>query len=180
SGDPAHGLWLLPKKEDMVRCWVDASELAEGVVLTSEQDDILADGTWLASPSDSTSTQKPSTHINVRELDVIIKGIEYLILYGYQKATIMSDSKSAVTWLSKTLNHQKVIAKGLHRFLIDRRLSLVRSLIHEYSLVLSVQWVSTDRNIADRLTRLPKPLAGMSSRLCGATINCSLGGEGLK
>ncbi|KAF4729692.1 hypothetical protein FOZ63_000620 [Perkinsus olseni] len=78
SGDPAFGRWLLPESSEKIRCWVDASQLAEAVLLTDSANLILADGAWLAPTGDVGSTGKPSTHINVRELDVIIRGIKYL------------------------------------------------------------------------------------------------------
>ncbi|KAF4651130.1 hypothetical protein FOZ61_010752 [Perkinsus olseni] len=52
SGDPAFGRWLLPESSEKIRCWVDASQLAEAVLLTDSANLILADGAWLAPTGD--------------------------------------------------------------------------------------------------------------------------------
>ncbi|KAF4745246.1 hypothetical protein FOZ62_005127, partial [Perkinsus olseni] len=50
------GRWLLPESSEKIQCWVDASQLAEAVLLTDSANLILADGAWLAPTGDVGST----------------------------------------------------------------------------------------------------------------------------
>ena len=81
--DPVGGKWEVPKQTSG-RVWCDASSLAVGVCIEINGS-IMEDNSWLRKVDDS-------THINVAELDSVIKGINMCILWGLTSIEVMSDS----------------------------------------------------------------------------------------
>lgn len=64
--------------------WVDASNLATGVILAVDERPV-EDGCWLRKPN-------YTSHINVAELDAAIKGINLCIKLGFREAELKTDS----------------------------------------------------------------------------------------
>ncbi|KAF4680397.1 hypothetical protein FOZ60_013553 [Perkinsus olseni] len=165
-GDPATGPWLLPaphnstKTGDLtpVKVWFDASTLAIGVVLTTSDNQVLYDYCALTPESSIDPGSRPSAHANIRELDALLKAVEVATEYEYTNVQLITDSKSVYAWVSKLLSHKKISVHGLHKPLIVRRLELLRRLVSEFRLRLTISWVRSDENLADSLTRLPQGL----------------------
>ena len=66
TGDPAKGSWPVDPG-GQVKVWTDASNIAYGAAIDVDGN-IVEDATWLKNSDDT-------THINVSELDAVLKGI---------------------------------------------------------------------------------------------------------
>ena len=94
-------------KEDLVRgrwwvdgqalsVWVDASSLTTGMSLVYDAAVVEDDACWLR-------PKKNSRHINLAELDAIIKGINLAILWKTTTLHLFTDSACVHKWISDTL-----------------------------------------------------------------------------
>uniref|UniRef100_A0A5S6QGD9 Reverse transcriptase domain-containing protein n=1 Tax=Trichuris muris TaxID=70415 RepID=A0A5S6QGD9_TRIMR len=72
--DPAHGKWNV--SGDKARVWVDASSLALGVVLEVD-DHAVENAAWLR--------RNDASHINMAELDAVIKGLNLALFWQLKK-----------------------------------------------------------------------------------------------
>ena len=98
-----------------------ASDVALGVVL--EIDGWIAeDGAWLRKTDDI-------AHINLTELDAVVKGVSVAINWNVKRITIMSDSRSVVYWLNALLQNKHLIkSTAMSELLIRRNRQQVNSL----------------------------------------------------
>ena len=145
--DPVNGKWTV-KSTGGVSLWCDASNLALGVVI-SEDGSVIEDHCWLRPKSDK-------RHINVAELDAVLRGLSAVVDHRVANVRVMTDSKTVHGWLKSLLgNIQRVKVNGLYRALVERRLQLIDDLVEVYKLKISVEWVPSQKNLADRLTRVP-------------------------
>ena len=148
--DPVHGTWLIesdPAAKWSV--WCDASNVAIGVVLT-QRDTVVEDQCWLRKESDS-------QHINVAELEAVVKGLNLAITHHAKAIAIKTDSKSVHGWLVSLLdNVQRVKVGGLYAASVKRRLEIIDNIVSSYQLKVSVEWVPSQANRADQLTRVPQ------------------------
>jgi hypothetical protein len=146
--DPAQGRWDV-SNDGIGRIWCDASSLALGVAVEIGGS-IVEDASWLRKKDD------PS-HINLAELEAALKGINMAILWGLKAIEILTDSATVFGWLISVVNKShRVRTNGLGEALVRRRLALLKDIILEYDLSISVTKVSTHQNKADCLTRVPK------------------------
>ena len=148
------------RKEDLVRgrwcvdgqalsVWVDASSLATGVSLVYDGA-VVEDACWLRPAKDS-------QHINLAELDAIIKGVNLAILWKTTTLHLFTDSACVHKWISDTLTGKaRVRTKAASEMLIRRRLDTIIKLVKEYALSMNVSSVKSRQNKADRLTRVPQ------------------------
>ena len=88
--DPVKGEWHIGRSKEGV-IWCDASSLALGAILeiggmTAE------DAAWLRKKNDN-------THINVAELDAIMKGINLALKWSLQAVEIRTDSATVPSWI---------------------------------------------------------------------------------
>jgi len=144
--DPARGRWDVYGEEATV--WVDASSLALGVVIEVDGC-VVEDASWLRA--------EDASHINMAELDAVIKGINMAIMWNVKRLHLKTDSATVYHWISDTLTGKaRVKTKAASEMLIRRRLSTFKSLIDEYSLNLNVTLVASECNLADALTRVPQ------------------------
>ena len=145
--DPARGDWCVNGRE--IDVWVDASSLAIGVLL--EQDGAaLEDACWMR-PVDDVQ------HINLAELDAVLKGINLALQWNAKVLHLRTDSLCVYHWMSDTLTGKaRVRTKAASEMLIRRRLSTIRELVTEYELSVDVKLVTSECNLADRLTRVPQ------------------------
>ena len=98
-----------------------------------------------------------NAHINLSELDAILKGVNMALKWSVSDINIKTDSATVYGWLNSSLYSTHTIkTKGMNEMLVKRRLGVLRDLCSEYKLTLSVQWVCSDKNKADYLTRVPK------------------------
>ena len=135
-----------------VQSWVD-----EGILQAVPRDCyveidgvIVEDGAWMRKKDDN-------AHINLSELDAILKGVNMALKWSVSDINIKTDSATVYGWLNSSLYSTHTIkTKGMNEMLVKRRLGVLRDLCSEYKLTLSVQWVCSDKNKADYLTRVPK------------------------
>ena len=70
--------------------------------------------------------------------------------------TLISDSKTVHAWLSARLrNTQRVKIHGLRDVVVECRLQTIDDIVAETGMVISVDWVASASNKADKLTRVP-------------------------
>jgi hypothetical protein len=146
--DPIGGRWEVSASA-IGRVWCDASSLAVGVCLEIDGS-IVEDNCWLRKKGDT-------AHINVVELESVIKVINMCMLWKIKSIEVMSDSMTVWRWIQSILvGDKKVKVHGLSEMLIKRRLLLLQELITESGLNVSITLVKSCENKADALTRVPK------------------------
>ena len=146
--DPLHGKWAVKDSQEG-KIWVDASSLAIGVVVQIGED-VVEDGSWLRKKNDA-------AHINLAELEAVLKGLNMAILWDLKKVEIMTDSRTVYSWITTIVTgDRRIRTKGLSETLVRRRLSLIRDMITEFALDFNITWITTHLNLADSLTRVPQ------------------------
>ncbi|KAK4318086.1 hypothetical protein Pmani_010884 [Petrolisthes manimaculis] len=146
--DPVRGNWCVPGVKHGV-VWCDASKIALGVVLEIDRK-IVEDAAWLRKKDDF-------NHINVAELEAVLKGINMAIKWGLTSMELRTDSATVEIWVNTVLSAEKrVHTKGAAEMLIKRRLGNLKELISEFGLKVVVQFVPTEKNKADIMTRVKK------------------------
>jgi len=146
--DPVCGIWNV-SGTTAGRVWCDASSLAVGVCLEVDGH-VVEDASWLRKMDDG-------AHINVAELDAVLKGINLALKWGMKTLEVITDSASVFGWVSSVVEdtHRPRVS-GLGEMLIRRRLGMVTELVDAYGLSLSMRQVPSALNLADALTRVPK------------------------
>ncbi|KAF4737831.1 hypothetical protein FOZ62_029141, partial [Perkinsus olseni] len=161
--DPVKGIWAVNNTTSTSSPWrvyVDASATAIGVTLLTASGDSVEDACWLL-PRNS------RTHINVLELNSVIKGLNLAIAWDVKCLHLLVDSKTVYGWLSAMLSDERGIrAGGMYQILVQRRLCLIDDLISTCGLSVTVEWVPSSRNLADALTRAPSTWVAYLSRSC--------------
>ena len=174
KSDPVHGRWDVNSSAE-AHIWVDASSIAIGVALEVDGS-IVEDASWLRT--------KDATHINMAELDAVVKGLNLGLAWGFSKMALYTDSATVQRWVSDGLTGKaRLKTKAASEMLIRRRVGIVMELVREYQLELSITLVPSAENKADALTRVPQHwLRNASGReddtqesaWCGATAIPSL------
>ena len=148
ASDPACGRWDVPKSDHGV-LWCDASSLAIGACLEVDGH-VIEDGSWLRKRNDA-------AHINLAELEAVLKGISMALAWGLKEVELKVDSMSVFSWIQSLLSGMRRIrVKGMSEALVRRRLSLLNDTINECNLNLTVTFVPSQVNRADILTRVPQ------------------------
>lgn len=147
--DPVGGVWSPPAPGDQpFRVWCDASSIAIGVVL-EVGGCIVEDAAWLRKVDDS-------AHINVAELEAIIRGVNLAVKWGACALEVVTDSATVKGWLQSVFQStRRAKAHGIAEMLVRRRLGILAELIEEYGLRPVVLLVPSSQNKADSLTRVP-------------------------
>ncbi|XP_003370059.1 conserved hypothetical protein [Trichinella spiralis] len=163
--DPARGRWDVSAEE--AKIWVDASSLAIGVAL-EVSGSIVEDAAWLR-PDDA-------QHINMAELDAVIRGLNLALSWQMRRIRLMTDSATVHRWVSDGLSGKaRLKTKASGEMLIRRRVFMILSLVEEFGLELEVDLVKSACNKADELTRVPrrwlKPPAAGPALVCAATAD---------
>ena len=144
--DPVHVRWDVTGEKANV--WVDASSIAIGVVVEVDGD-AVEDGSWLRSSD--------VTHINMAEMDAVVKGLNMALTWGFTDLTLYTDSATVYRWVSDGLSGKaRLKTKAASEMLIRRRIALVTSLVREYNLRFAIKLVPSAENRADELTRVPQ------------------------
>ncbi|XP_043211053.1 uncharacterized protein LOC122375611 [Amphibalanus amphitrite] len=173
--DPARGHWHVSGDSAVV--WTDASSVAAGIALETQDGNIIEDGCWLR--------KDETTHINMAELDAALRGINLAIAWGMRVIELKTDSATVHRWLDDALSSRARLRTKAHgEMLIRRRVDIVKQLVAEFNLHLTVTLVKSADNKADCLSRVPAqwlrgPLNGESAGTCGAAVNaeCTSGDE---
>uniref|UniRef100_A0A5S6QHX4 Integrase catalytic domain-containing protein n=1 Tax=Trichuris muris TaxID=70415 RepID=A0A5S6QHX4_TRIMR len=145
KSDPVHGRWDVSSKR--AKIWVDASMLALGVALEVDGS-VIEDGAWLR--------PEEARHINMAELDAVIKGLNLAIAWRMKQIELMTDSATVHRWIEDALSGRaRLRTKATNEMLIRRRLETVLALVKEYDLAVTITLVRSSENKADCLTRVP-------------------------
>ncbi len=119
----------------------------------------MEDSAWLRKIDDA-------SHINVAELESVIKGINTAVSWGITEIDVKTDSSTVYNWLrSLIVGDKRIKIRGLSETLVRRRLNLLRDLQNECNLRLNVLLVRSCENKADLLTRVPKKWLNQSASL---------------
>ena len=166
--DPTKGDWCV--QGDELNVWVDASSLVIGVLL-EKNGAVIEDAWWLWPTNDA-------AHINLAELDAVMKGINLVLQWKVRKLDKHTDLLCVYHWISDTLTGKaRVCTKATSEMLIRRSLETIRKLVMEYNLSVDAVLVTSNCNLADRLTQVPqrwydamKKEAGPVPLLCAASV----------
>ena len=146
--DPVGSVWAVPNSSAGT-VWCDASSIATGVVVEVDGD-VVEDASWRRKKDDA-------AHINLAELESMIKGINMAAAWGLSRIDLRTDSSTVYGWLRCLLSRERRIkTRGLGEALARRRLQLIASLIEECELTVEVTLVRSAENKADVLTRVPQ------------------------
>ena len=146
--DPVKGNWKVTGHEATL--WVDSSSIALGASI-EVAGQIIEDGSWIISATDE------PLHINLMELNAVVRGINMALAWDMKVLHIKTDSLSVFHWIQNVLtDRRKVRTKALSELLVRRRLTLIKSLVSEYELTVDIELVPSALNKSDRLTRVPK------------------------
>lgn len=144
--DPVVGQWVVANTTEGT-VWCDASSLAVGVVLEIGGV-VVEDAAWLRKSHDV-------GHINIAELDAVLKGINLALKWDLKVLVVKTDSATVLSWLRSVLeDDSRVRVSGMSEMLVKRRLSTVKELVDEYDLVVTPTYVKSCENKADALTRV--------------------------
>lgn len=147
--DPVKGRWTVPTDTLEGVVWCDASSVAYGVALEIDGA-VVEDAAWLRKETDV-------GHINIAELDAVMRGINLALKWGLKQLKVMCDSATVVSWLRSACDlGPRAKVSGASEMLIRRRLGTIRELIAEFQLELIVVFVPSEKNKADALTRVKK------------------------
>ncbi|MEL6804156.1 MAG: DDE-type integrase/transposase/recombinase, partial [Bacteroidota bacterium] len=96
-------------------------------------------------------------HINIAELDAVLKGVNLALKWKIKVISVMTDSATVLSWLRSVLeDDSRVKVSGMSEMLVRRRLSTIKELVDEYGLEVSPTYVKSCVNKADELTRVNK------------------------
>ena len=138
--DPVRGRWCI--NGQTLSVWVDASSPATSVSLVYDGA-VVEDACWL-------QPAKDSQHINLAELNGVIKGINLAILWKTTTLHLFTDSACVYKWISDTLTSKaRVRTKAASEMVIRRWLDTIIKLVKEYVLLMNVSLVKSSQNKAD-------------------------------
>ncbi|XP_045101323.1 uncharacterized protein LOC123498225 [Portunus trituberculatus] len=144
--DPCCGQWCVHGDQAVV--WTDASSIAAGVVVETPQGAAIEDACWIR--------RDESSHINMAELDAAVRGVNLAIAWGMRTIDLRTDSATVYRWIDDALSGRARLRTKAHgEMLIRRRIDVIRQLVTELELVMSVTLVRSSENRADALTRVP-------------------------
>jgi ribonuclease HI len=131
--DPVKGEWAVASG-GIGKVWCDASSTATGVVLEIGGV-VVEDCSWLRKANDG-------AHINVSELEAVVKGVNLALKWRLKTVTLLTDSMTVFSWVSAALSgSSRIKVTGLSEMLVRRRIGTLVELRDEYSLKLSVEFV---------------------------------------
>lgn len=146
--DPVRGTWSVDSA-NKGEVWCDASSLAVGCCLTVNNQ-VVEDAAWLRKEDDG-------AHINVAELEAVVKGLNLALKWGRTELKVITDSASVYNWVSSILeDSRRPKVSGLSEMIIKRRLGTIAQLIQEYKINMTIELVPSASNISDPLTRVPQ------------------------
>ena len=146
TDDPVRGRWDVIGESATV--WVDASMLAYGAVL-EVNGEAIEDASWLR--------KECTSHINMAELDAVLKGLNLALVWKMTTVNVMTDSATVHRWIEDGLTGKsRLRTRAANEMLIRRRVDVVMELVKEYGLNMTVTLVPSARNKADVMTRVPK------------------------
>jgi transposase InsO family protein len=156
-GDSVKGTWQFNKNEKW-SLYTDASKYALGAVLLIG-DVVVQDGTWLRKVRDR-------RQINVAELEAFIKGITQIVckakralrIHDRLDIDVYIDNTSVVSWLKRKEERHWTTSKGDTAEAIEGRLQNLEDTLQAAKISTNVNYVTSEKNLADPLSRIPKYL----------------------
>ena len=143
--DLAKGVWNVYGSEATV--WMDASSLAV-VVIVEIDGNIIEDACWLR--------KDDTAHINMSELDAVIKGLNMGLKWKMNILHICNNSKAVFYWVTDALTGKsRYRIKASNKMLIRRRLQTITNIGDKYKLRVDIKLLPSESNLADALTRVP-------------------------
>jgi len=119
-----------------------------------------------------------AAHINLAELESVIKGINLAISWGLVDIVIVTDSTTVHGWINSIVSELKrVKTHGIGEALARRRLNLVRDIITECRLQVEIRLVKSAENKADELTRVPRKWLRQEPESCFTAVSESITNE---
>jgi len=88
--DPVGGVWSVSKSKKG-RVWCDASSLVIGVCVEVDHV-VVEDNCWLRKKDDV-------CHINLAELEAVVKGINMALAWNVTEVEILCDSAKVCSWI---------------------------------------------------------------------------------
>ena len=129
--------------------WVDACSLAMKVAL-GVNGAIIEDDCWLWPENDA-------RHINLAELDAILKGINLALQWQARVLHIDTDSVYTHQWITFALTRKTwLTTKASSEMLMQKWLAALAKTIKEYNLFVDIALIRSAMNRADALTRVPQ------------------------
>ena len=96
-------------------------------------------------------------HINVAELDAVLKSINLAIKWGLREIEIRTDSAMVLSWVTSTVEKSgRIRTKSAGEVIVKRRLGILGELISEFKLQIKAVFVPSERNKADAPTWIKK------------------------
>ena len=149
---------------------MDASSLAMGIVIEVDGS-VVEDASWLRS-------EDSSSHINMAELDAVIKGVNAALAWKLKKLHVRTDSLTVHHRISNALSGKvRLKTKASSEMLIRRCVDTIKALVDEYGLILDIELVRSECNRADALTRVSQKWLGKPNEcdkpivvVCGGSI----------
>ncbi|XP_045108000.1 uncharacterized protein LOC123502800 [Portunus trituberculatus] len=112
-----------------------------------------------------------SSHINMAELDAAVRGVNLAIAWGMRTIDLRTDSATVYRWIDDALSGRARLRTKAHgEMLIRRRVDVIRQLVTELELVMSVTLVRSSENRADALTRVPGEWVRVTRAEARATV----------
>ena len=134
------GIWKV-KKTESGTVWCDASNMGLGVVVEIGGC-IAEDSAWLRKKDDY-------HHINVAELDSVLKGLNLAIKWNLCDITLITDSATVASWLNLTISGERSIrTMGAAEIVVKRRFGIFKTLIEELCLTITVKLVPSEPQLA--------------------------------
>ena len=148
--DPVCGVWPVDGSADAEwTLWCDASNVAIATV-AEVGGNVVEDRSWLRSTKDK-------KHINVAELESVIKGLELASDWEAKVVRLKTNSKTVYGWVSSLVNNvQQVKVSGLYALLVERRLGIIEDIIAHSGFDVTIEWIPSAENKADQLSRVPQ------------------------
>ena len=86
-------------------------------------------------------------HINVAELDAVLKGVNLALKWGLKDISVMTDSSTVLSWLcSVPQGDFRAKVSRMSEMLLKSQLLIVKELVHEYGLVITPTHVKSCKN----------------------------------
>ena len=145
TDDPVRGRWDVVGESATV--WVDASMLAYGAVV-EVGGETIEDASWMR--------KECTSHINMAELDAVVKGLNLALTWEMKTVKVMTDSATVHRWIEDGLTGKsRLRTKAANEMLIRRRVNVVVELVKEYGLEMTIELIPSTHNKADVMTRVP-------------------------
>ena len=111
---------------------------------------MVEDAAWLRKKDDY-------NHINVAELEALLKGINMALKWGLREMEARTDSATVLSWVNSIVEESRRIqTKGAGEIIIKQRLEILGHLIAEFGLQMKAVFVPSEKNKADALMRVNK------------------------